>query len=531
MNSLANVNLTPELIEMFIENTPIAYVILDENRRIHYINKSFLELRKLDWNTTVGEYCYNISNGGVPCPECAVEKSIISRKASFISRKDKLPDGSTKFIDDYAIPLEDISEDEHQYTLEIMVNRSVEMQFKEKRNKDFESLVTVMSKLLESKDTYTAEHSDNVHTIAYHIACAMNLSEEEIYNISLAAKLHDIGKVGIPNSIINKASRLTDEEFELIKSHAIKSYEMLKNLESFKDIAQIVKQHHERIDGKGYPDGLKGDEILLGARIVAVADTFEAMTSDRSYRKALSAETAIAEMKRVAGTQLDAEVVRIFESLHFDYNTYKPASTAKDINDDELKVINRVLKKPSIKTDKSDWSLKQLKKLDKNKILKEIFENTPCGYVLMKPDHTVLYASPYFLNYMGLKKENVLEKKCYTIADKNATSCEECAVKESIKVDKPYKIRREQMTNNGMKTFDMYGIPLKNEFGIIEYLIEVILDRTEEANLEKARINDYRNLFKLLTHLIKIKGVDEDDKEMLAKIPELQLKLAQLFKE
>ncbi len=528
MNALKKIQLTQELIGMFIENTPIAYIILDEDRRIHYINKSFLELRKLDFKSTMGEYCYNISNGGVPCDNCAVEKTILSREPNFVSRCDNLPDGTTRYIDDYAFPLENVSDDGHQYTLEIMVNRSVEMQYKEKRNKDFESLVAIISELLESKDTYTAMHSYNVHTIAYHIACAMNLSEEEIFNISMAAKLHDIGKVGIPNSIINKPSRLTDEEFEIIKSHPVRSYEMIKNLESFSEIAEIVRHHHERIDGKGYPDGLKGDELSLGAKIVAVADTFEAMTSDRSYRKALPIETALKELRRVSGTQLDAEVVAVFESLHFNYNTYEPATTSKGVFSDE-KLVGRKLKRPELSADKKNWSVKELEHLDKNKILQQIFEKTPCGYVLMSPDNTVLYASPFFLEYMGLEEEDVVGQKCYQASDKNGTACEDCAVKVALEKGQTYKIRRSQETKNGYKTFDMYGIPLKTKDGVIEYLIEVIMDRTEEAKVEKARLSDYKTLFNTLTRLLQVKGTDEDDKEMIDKIPELKNKLKTLF--
>ncbi len=529
MSALSRVELTPKLIENFIENTPIAYILLDEERRIHYINKSFLNLRNLDLSTTLGEYCYNISNGGTPCDNCAVENAIISNTDSFVTRCDKLPDGSTKYIDDYAIPLHNISDDNHKYILEIMVNRSTEMQLKEKRNNDFTSLVSIISDLLESKDLYTASHSSNVHTLAYHIATAMDLPPDDVFEIALAAKLHDIGKVGIPNSIINKPSRLTDEEYEIIKSHPARSYDMIKELPSFKNIAKIVRHHHERIDGKGYPDGLKGDEISIGARIVAVADTFEAMTSDRSYRKALSAEVAIKEMKRVAGTQLDAEIVDVFEKLHFDYETYSPASTKKSSSNDDI--IERNLAKQQIISDKSNFSNLKFNNLNRQKILQEIFNNTPCGYVLMKPDFTVLYTSPYFLKYMGLEEHEVIDHVCYTVSQKSDSHCEECALQMALKLNRPYSVRKTQQTRNGIKSFDMYGVPLRNEFGFVEYLIEIILDRTEEVRLENERTEDYKKLFKTLTELIRIKSRDEDDADMIAKIPELQNKCRHLFHE
>ncbi len=529
MNKILELDLTPQLIKTFVENTPIAYIILDENRRIHYINQSFLKLRNLDREKTIGELCYNISNGGVPCPQCAVENSIISNKPCFIERSDKLPDGSTKYIDDYAIPLSELDDGLHKYTLEIMINRSVEMNLREKRCHDFDELISLFSELLESKDVYTANHSYNTATVAHHIAKAMNLDDKEVYEITMAARLHDIGKVGIPNSIINKPARLNDEEYEIIKTHPARSYDIIKDLESFTDIAEIVRHHHERIDGKGYPDGLKGDEFSLGAKIVAAADTFEAMTSDRPYRKALSYEVAIAEMKRVAGTQLDAEVVEVFEKMNFNYETYGTDFDKNHAEEKDESTVKRVIKAREGESNKGDWKPEQIQKLDKNKIVKSIFDNTPCGYVLMKPDHTVVYASDYFLNYMGYEKEDVIGKKCYTVNDENSSPCESCSVRAAIKSGNTYKLRREQRTKYGLKTFDMFGIPLKNQDDKIEYIIELTIDRTEEAKIEKARLKDYKTLFDILTNLVHIKGADSDSKEMVDKIPELQKKLKIMF--
>ncbi len=519
--------LTDDLIEIFIENTPIAYVLLDKDRRIHYINKSFLKLRHLDLKTTLGKHCYDISNHGVPCLQCAVEKSIKTKKPCFLCRCDKLPDGSVKYIDDYAIPLHNISTSDNEYILEIMINRTEEMNMRDQYNRAFEEIISIMSELLESKDTYTEMHSRNVETISYHIARKMNLSEEEIFNIALAARLHDIGKVGIPNAIITKPTRLTDKEFDIIKSHPVKSYEIIKKLESLKKMAEIVKHHHERLDGKGYPDGLKEDEISVGARIVAIADTFEAMTSDRSYRKALSPETALQEMKRVSGTQLDGDIVKIFESLHFNYDTYQPY-TNKNIVNDNMKTVNRIITKSQLTSSNEKELKKELKHLDKNKILKEIFKNTPCGYLLMKPDYTVVYASPYFLEYMEVSEENVIGQKCY-LNGSDGSKCKVCAVDISIKNNKPYQLRRHHRTNGTLKIFDMYGIPLKNRNDELEYIIEAIIDRTEEVNMENARINDFKNLFHILSDLIKVKSIDEGDEKMLEKIPELQRKLENLF--
>jgi HD-GYP domain-containing protein (c-di-GMP phosphodiesterase class II) len=131
-------------------------------------------------------------------------------------------------------------------------------------------------------------------------------------NIKYGALLHDIGKVGVDLSILNKPGRLTDEEYEIIKTHPMQGYEIIKPIKFLQDKFAAIKYHHERWDGTGYPEGLKGEEIPLEARIVSVADTFDAMTSTRSYRKALDKEIAIEEIKKNAGKQFDPRVVAAF---------------------------------------------------------------------------------------------------------------------------------------------------------------------------------------------------------------------------
>lgn len=522
MEQIVNFDLTQELLELFIENTPIAYIILDEDRRVRYINKSFLELRKLNLHDTLGKHCYAISNGGVPCENCAVEQSLKTGKSQFVSRRDVLPDKSVRYIDDYAIPLHDLTDDGHKYTLEIMINRTEEMLLREQCDLNFKEIVEMMSSLIESKDVYTAKHSENVYSIAHQIATAMQLSKEEIFNISLAARLHDIGKVSIPNSIINKPERLTDEEFEKIKEHVVKSYEILNGMSSFKAISEIVRHHHERIDGKGYPDGFTGDQISLGAKIVAVADVYEAMTSDRSYRKALSKEVALKELKRVAGDQLDAYVVSVFESLNLSYSDDPIALSKNAINTVERAISPNKPLEDTDSLEQNDFSIRY-----KMQIFKKIFEHTPCGYVLMKPDHTVCYVSPFFLKYMGLTKEEVVGKKCFIAGTHHKTKCHNCAVSHAMKLKKTYQLRHEQQTKNGTKIFDMYGIPLIDQSKQIKYVIEVIIDRTEEVTLQRNRVNDYNALIAQLSKLLEIKGIESEELTMQRHIHALQKRINQ----
>ena len=162
---------------------------------------------------------------------------------------------------------------------------------------------------VESRDPYTSGHQVRVAHLARAIATEMGLPQDKIDGIRMAGSIHDIGKLSIPAEILSKPTKLTDIEYSLIKEHSRIGYEMLKNVESPWPLAQIVYQHHERMDGSGYPRNLKGDEILLGARIMAVADVVETMASHRPYRAALGIEAALEEIEKNKGIFYDNAVV------------------------------------------------------------------------------------------------------------------------------------------------------------------------------------------------------------------------------
>ena len=180
---------------------------------------------------------------------------------------------------------------------------------REERVKLFEELATA----LESGDPYTHGHSRRVTRHAATIAERMGLSRELVDKVRTAAAIHDVGKINTPTAVLNKPGRLTDEEFAVIKRHPVEGAEMAVRLGD-DEITAMVLHHHERLDGTGYPSGLVGDEIPLGARIIAVADTFDAITSTRAYRKANSHKKALAILTKESGTQLDPDAVRAFRS-------------------------------------------------------------------------------------------------------------------------------------------------------------------------------------------------------------------------
>jgi len=169
-----------------------------------------------------------------------------------------------------------------------------------------------LAQAIEAKDHYTRGHCDRMVEYAVAIAKGLGLSEMERKVLRYAAALHDIGKIGIPETILNKAGKLTEEEYTIMKAHPEKGAEIIRGVSFLAPVAPLIYHHQERYDGKGYPDGLVGDEIPLGSRIVAVLDTFDAMTSDRPYRRALSLERAIAELKLFSKQQFDPLVVDVF---------------------------------------------------------------------------------------------------------------------------------------------------------------------------------------------------------------------------
>ena len=177
------------------------------------------------------------------------------------------------------------------------------------------STIQALNKTVEAKDPYTSGHANRVEKFAVDLAKAYHLPFESIQNLKTASILHDIGKIGIHDSILNKASRLTQEEYQEIMRHPAIGAEIISKVDFLNDITTIVKHHHERYDGKGYPDGLAGDEIPIEAAILTIADSYDAMTSDRPYRRAMLPEEALSELEKNAGTQFHPGLVKMFVSI------------------------------------------------------------------------------------------------------------------------------------------------------------------------------------------------------------------------
>jgi putative two-component system response regulator len=202
-------------------------------------------------------------------------------------------------------------------TVEKLLSDKLLLLHKEKERLEIEqrlilASITSLCCALEARDSYTRGHSEAVSYIATRMAAEMGMSIDDVEHVKLGGKLHDLGKIGVVDSVLLKPGKLSDEEFAIIKRHPVIGAEILRPVPSLSKILPIVYYHHERMDGKGYPEGLKGDKIPLWARITAVGDTYHALTSDRPYRKGMEKDKALQIIEEVSGTQLCPDCVEVF---------------------------------------------------------------------------------------------------------------------------------------------------------------------------------------------------------------------------
>jgi putative nucleotidyltransferase with HDIG domain len=272
-------NIFSHYLTLALENVYVFYVIATIFLGVGYYNKPKWLLYSL---TTIGAFCFYL---GIP--------------------------GQTSYFSFLSI--------EFTYLLILYISVGL-MEHIQKGREDKIALIFALSKTLDSRDTYTSNHSQNVAHYALEIAKKMNLSKIDCEAIYMGGILHDIGKIGIPEAILLKPGKLSEEEYRTIRQHPIIGYNIIKHISEFKDngVLDIVLSHHERYDGNGYPNNLRGKQIPLAARIMTVADTFDAMTSKRVYSEEMDLKSALEEIRKNKGSQFDPEIADVFLSLFED---------------------------------------------------------------------------------------------------------------------------------------------------------------------------------------------------------------------
>lgn len=282
-------------------------VISDEIESIEYINEAARSIFALDKDQKV------ILKKVFGEKYDSIKKLLSTQKEGKIQRKLSLELQGKDFIKHLDIECVDFkhSNSERKFMLSIEdVTESYELN--DRIEKQYLNMFRSFVKFIDAKDTYTGLHSSSVTDYVQRILEQLEISDEEKQDIIVAANLHDIGKIGVPEYILNKPGKLTDEEFLLMKDHSTIGESLLNEIEGYEHISNFIRHHHEKYDGTGYLDGLKGEEIPLGSRIIAVADAFDAITTDRVYQRKRTVEEALSIMTAVSGKQFDPFLVKVF---------------------------------------------------------------------------------------------------------------------------------------------------------------------------------------------------------------------------
>lgn len=310
-SALARARQTDEAFNIVLDKLPAAVLAIGRRFNILRINERVSAIHGLPAADAFGKKCYDLFGSGEVCDNCPVAKAFITKEVHQNVKREISRTGKEIYIEQTAIPI--LRDDgEVKYVLEVVFDATEKVQLEHANRDMFMQTVGALANLIDRRDTATGAHSAAVSKIAGGIGQELGLSGPELEEISVAALLHDIGKIGIPESILNKPGRLTPEEYAIVQTHSEIGYNALKGIKQLARVAEYLLYHHERYDGKGYPTQKKGQEIPLASRILCVADVFEATTARRVYRPAMSIEESLAILAAGRGTHFDPVVLDAF---------------------------------------------------------------------------------------------------------------------------------------------------------------------------------------------------------------------------
>lgn len=304
--------LEKDFLQSLLENMPDAIYFKDRNNRIIKVNKFYVQGMGLKYEDIIGKTDFDFFPRDQAEKMFEDDNYVLNTGKPIVGKIERtlLRNGTWNQVITTKIPMYD-SAGKIMGTMGITRDMTAYANLEKERLAMLINALTVLAKALEMRDPYTSNHNRTVANIAEKIGRELGWDENHLLGIRLAGELHDLGKISIPLDILNKPGRLSDAEYRLVQEHVNNSYDLIKDIKFPFSLAEIIYQHHERLDGSGYPRGLKVDDIIIEARILAVSDVLEAMTSYRPYREALGLEKAIEELKKGSDLKYDPEIVKI----------------------------------------------------------------------------------------------------------------------------------------------------------------------------------------------------------------------------
>jgi len=305
---------TRESIKRIIDALPYYVLLVDSEHKIQLCNSPVNQTLGLHSRDIIGQYCPKlIHHSDSPIPQCPLEEAVAKDCAI---ERDYYDEGFGRWLSSAIYPTSFKSSQGKTIYFHTVRNITDEVEAKQqleasliKLKQITSSVIKTLTITVEKRDPYTAGHQLRVSLLAVKIAEKLGLSTEEIEGIKVASLLHDVGKIAVPIEILSKPGKISIHEYSIIQDHPQIGYDIVKEIEFPWPVAEMILQHHERLNGTGYPNGLRGNEISLGAKIICVADVVEAMMSHRPYRQALGKETALNELKINKNILYDKDVV------------------------------------------------------------------------------------------------------------------------------------------------------------------------------------------------------------------------------
>ncbi len=479
-------------VSQILRDSPYPIMVLDNKYEIIYFNDNVLRLHRIDYSKVLHK---NFLGQFSTSKEHYIEMHNFFENINKTRKSGLLACDATR-TEMLIMPLYSHQKDLMEFYLvtNIVALEGSDPGQKNMRslNHDYANFTHHLSSLIEAKDKYTALHSANVEKYSVMLGKAIGMSEYDLEILRIAASIHDVGKIKIPNTILNKPGKLTEHEFDIIKKHTKYTTEILGTLEFFSYISTGAGYHHERYDGNGYLDGISGDDIPLMSRIMAIADTFDAMTTDRSYRNALPIKTALDEITRCKWSQFDPYLVDKFVNLDFDISS----KNGEDL-ENELLNIHKIPK--NIKEQMYQGIMEVLLSLDIFELLQYVFSTDIYGVIVMTENKTeskgkyqVIYQN-HFVDKL-LDTGAIPEKWEPCLRGVPEFKCTHCYIATC-------QLRGETINRNVRLTnkfgndmyLDVRTFPYHEFSSDTVYIVEILRNVTNETVAEKNSVADFFN--------------------------------------